>query len=256
MKREEVAIERINADRYLLATSMSMTPHRKTVLSEIIGTSLKGTGDIYGRTELNAALRRHPDIERAHIKLWLSSSAVLKRFLRSAAFQYTVASRDEILEKLRVFAPNPSFSESKKILEKENVLIVSGPPGVGKTTLAQMLTYAYIGDGWEFVAITKLEDGFAEIEDGRKQVFLFDDFLGKIALNRQALAATDSEFARFLNRVRRSKNSRFILTSRAYIYEEAYRVSEVIGDPRLDISKYVLDVGVYTRRIRSSLHYS
>lgn len=119
-----------------------------------------------------------------------------------------------------------------------------------------MLVYAYVGEEWEFTAVKNLDDEFSEIQDTKKQIFFFDDFLGKISLDRKALATRDTILARFIHRIQRSKNARFILTTRAYIYEEAHSVSESIGDPRLNISKYLLDVGVYTRRIRARILYN
>jgi hypothetical protein len=75
-------------------------------------------------------------------------------------------------------------------------------------------------------------------------------------LDRSALAHKDSELARFIKRVRTSPNARFILTTRAYIFAEARQVSEYLADRRLDISKYVLDVGIYTRRIKARIVYN
>jgi len=256
MKKERKSIEKLAPNRYLLVTSQVLTSKKKEQLAEIIGNHLQSKGDIVGQTELNSALRRNRDVERAHIKLWLSSAVVLDRFLRSAAFKYTAASRDEILGKLLVYAPNASFSNARDILEERKVLIVSGAPGVGKTTLAEMLVYAYVGEDWEFAAIRNIDDGFAEIETTKRQIFLFDDFLGKISLDRNAMAASESRFAKFVRLIRKSKNARFVLTTRAYIFEEARRVSEVIGDRRLDMSKYVLDVGEYTRRVRARIFFN
>lgn len=256
MRKERGSIDRLDPERYILATSQPLTPLQKNQLAEIIGSALKNVADVLGCTDLNAMLSRHPSIEEAHIKLWLSSTAVLKRLLRSAAFAHTAASREEMLDKLRVFVPNPSFPQAREILEKHHVLIVSGPPGVGKTTLAQMLVYAYVGEEWEFTAVNNLDDEFSEIQDTKKQIFFFDDFLGKISLDRKTLAMRDTILARFIHRIQRSKNARFVLTTRAYIYEEARSVSESIGDPRLNISKYLLDVGVYTRRIRARILYN
>ncbi len=256
MKRERGSIDALAPDRYILATSRKLTPPNKAKLAAEIGPALKDQGDILGSGELNALLRDFPDIEKAHIKLWLSSSAVLERVLHSASHTVTTITKAEIEAKVRVYAQNPSFGDAQAILEDQHVLIVSGPPGVGKTTLAEMLSYAYLADGWQLVAVRSLDDGFGAIVDSERQVFLFDDFLGKIALDTQALAAKDSDLARFMRRVRTSPNARFILTTRAHIFEEARRSSEHLADQRLDISRYLLDVGTYTRRIRARILYN
>jgi energy-coupling factor transporter ATP-binding protein EcfA2 len=256
MKRERASIDGLAPDRYLLSTSRPLSPPNKLKLAGIIGPCLKTEGDIFGPVELNSLLRKFPDVDRGHIKLWLSSAAVLDRIVRSSAYAFTATSRAEIEAKVRVYAQNPSFKEARDRLEENHVLIISGPPGVGKTTLAEMLSYAYIGEEWEFVAIRSLEDGFAAIVDAKKQIFFFDDFLGKVALDTKALASKDSELVRFIRRIRRTSNARFILTTRAYIFEEAKRVSEYIADRQLDITTYVLDVGIYTRRIRARILYN
>ena len=69
---------------------------------------------------------------------------------------------------------------------------MSGPPGVGKTTLARMIAYHYLNEGWRFYAINSLEDGFSKIDDGKPTIFFFDDFLGRIELDRQSLLQRDS----------------------------------------------------------------
>lgn len=256
MKGERPSIDALAPDRYILATSRKLTPTNKKALANEIGPALQAEDDIYGVEQLNALLRDYPDIEKAHIKLWLSGTAVLERVLHAAAHTFTELTKDDIEAKLHVYAQNPSFSDAQKILEGQHVLIVSGPPGVGKTTLAEMLSYAYLAEGWELIAIRSLDDGFGAIADTKQQIFLFDDFLGKIALDVKALAAKDSDLARFMRKVRGSPNARFILTTRAYIFEEARQASEHLADGRLDISRYLLDVGIYTRRIKARILYN
>lgn len=256
MKRERVSIDRMAPSRYLLATSRPLSHKSKAQLATIIGPALRTEDDIFSAGDLNGLLRKFPQVEKAHIKLWLSSAAVLERVTRAAAHAYAAMTNAEIAAKVRVYAQNPSFKAARDTLEEQHVLIISGPPGVGKTTLAEMLSYAYAGEDWELVPIRSLADGFEAIVDAKKQVFYFDDFLGTIALDRNALASKDSDLARFMKRIRHSPNARFILTTRAYIFEEARRVSEHLADQRLDISKYVLDVGVYTRRIKARILYN
>lgn len=256
MKRERRAIDVLAPSRYLLATSCKFTPPSKASLAALIGPCLKSEADIFGPEDLNGLLRKYPEILKAHIKLWLSGAGVLDRVVRSAAHAYATITTEDIEHKVRVYASNPSFDQSLKKLEEHHVIIISGPPGVGKTTLAEMLCYTFLSEDWELVPIRSLEDGFAAINDSKKQIFLFDDFLGRVALDKQALAHKDSEIARFMSRIRRAPNARFILTTRGHIFEEARRVSEHLGDERLDVTKYVLDVGVYTRRIKARILYN
>jgi len=256
MKRERHSIDSLVPGRYILSTSFKLTEKNKAALAQEIGPSLQDSGDIFGSADLNALLRKYPEIVKSHFKLWLSSTAMLERVLRAAAQEHGAMTRREIEEKVLVYASNPSFDEARQTLEKHHVLIVSGPPGVGKTTLAEMLVFAHLAEDWELISIRSLDDGLEEISDLKKQVFYFDDFLGRIALDKSHLARTDSDLARFINRIRKSPNARFILTTRAPIFEEARQFSEHLADKHLDLSRYLLDVGIYTRRIKARILYN
>ena len=84
MKKERPSIDALQAKRYILATSTPLTPKNKSALAEIIGPSLLTHGDIFGPDDLNALLRKYPDIETSHAKLWGRSTAVLKAVVTAA----------------------------------------------------------------------------------------------------------------------------------------------------------------------------
>ena len=128
----------------------------------------------------------------------------------------------------------------------------------GKTILARMIAYYYLVEEWRFIAINSIEDAFSRIDtdDSKLTVFFFDDFLGKVELNRPALQQNDTRFGIFLKRVRQSNNTRFILTTRAHIFEQARLEADSVDDDRLQVSKYILNVGTYTRRIKSLIFYN
>ena len=256
LRREVVKLSKLTFARYILFTSQSLTPRKSDQLGAILGTNLQTPDDVWGREDIEAAIRRQPSIEKTHIKLWLSSTAVLERVLQSGLEAFTQATRDEILDEIRVYVRNPSFDEAARRLENHKVLIVSGPPGVGKTTLAKMISYHYLKEGWRFYAINSLEDGFTRIEDKTPTLFFFDDFLGRIELDRHSLLQGESAFAIFVRRIQKSRNARFVLTTRAHIFEEARSLSDYIDDGRLQLAKYILDVGVYSRRIRSHILFN
>jgi len=256
LKKEVPKIDLLKPSRYVFFTSQSLTPARSDQLANVLGDRLKHPEDIWGADDIEAALKRHPDIEKSHLKLWMSSTAVLEKVLQSGLEAHTAATKAEVLEELRVYVRNPSFDAAFEKLEKHRVLVVSGPPGVGKTTLAKMLTYQYLNDDWQFCAIRSLDDGFAKLDEEKRTIFFFDDFLGQIELDRQALVQKDGQLARFVKRVSASKNSRFILTTRAHIFEEARRLSDHMDERRLQLSKFLLDVGQYTRSIKARIFFN
>lgn len=257
MKLERRSIDKLMPSNYILATSRPLTPKNKKDLAEIIGPSLKIESNIFGPDDLSTLLRKYPEVEKTHIKLWLTSATILNKIIHSASHTYNTITQEEIEFKSKIFVSNPSMGEGRDILEKNHILIISGPSGVGKTTLAEMLSYTYIAqDNWELNSIRSLEDGFSSINDKKRQIFLFDDFLGKISLDKHALSKKDSELYKFLHKISNSPNARFILTTRANIFEEARLNSEYLSNHLLEISKYTLDVGIYTRRIRARILYN
>lgn len=256
LRHELPKIDLLKPSRYIFVTSQSLTRAQSDELADVLGDRLKYPEDIWGAEDIEGALKRHPSIEKGHLKLWMTSTAVLEKVLHSGLEAHTAATKAEILDDLRVYVRNPSFDTAFEKIEKHRVLVVSGPPGVGKTTLAKMLTYHYLNDGWQFCAIKSLDDGFAKFDEEERTIFFFDDFLGQIELDRQALVQRDGQLARFVKRVRASKNSRFILTTRAHIFEEARRLSDHLDEGRFQLSKFLLDVGQYTRSIKARIFFN
>jgi len=121
LKRKELKkLETLKPTRYLLATSVGLTPHRKKESLEILSPYCLDTGDIVGRDDLNNLLTQHPDIERQHFKLWLTSAAVLERVLNAGIFSESDRHLDRIRQRLCRYVPNPSLARAQEILEKSH----------------------------------------------------------------------------------------------------------------------------------------
>jgi hypothetical protein len=85
IKKEAVKVRHLQPSRYVLVTSVPLSPTDKTAIIEIIGSDVLAPGDVIGQEGLNNFLNQHPEIEGKHFKLWLASRAVLDRVLHNAA---------------------------------------------------------------------------------------------------------------------------------------------------------------------------
>ena len=74
LRDERLEATKLAPTRYILVTSVSLTPARKDeIIALMEGVSLT-PADIVGREDLNNLLGLHQTIETRHFKLWLSSA--------------------------------------------------------------------------------------------------------------------------------------------------------------------------------------
>src|SRR5205814_1607334 len=135
VKKEKKKLDIIKPQRYVLVTSVALSPRNKDTLVKALEPWCKSTADIYGPSELNGFLRENPDIERAHFKLWISSTAVLEQILHSRIFnvtQFTIESTKACLSRIVL---HDGVNRALEMLHQDHHVLIVGNPGIGKTTL-------------------------------------------------------------------------------------------------------------------------
>jgi Restriction endonuclease len=134
--------------RYTYVTSRRLTDANKRALVEVLAPFVRDERDVLGDDDVRALLRRHPAVERGHVKLWIRSSAQLDRILNADVYARSEALIHDILEDLTRYVQTSSFSQAPAKLAKHNVVIIAGPQGVGKTTLARLLLLDAVRAGY------------------------------------------------------------------------------------------------------------
>tara|TARA_R110002049_G_scaffold187779_1_gene356050 strand:- start:652 stop:2946 length:2295 start_codon:yes stop_codon:yes gene_type:complete len=258
LKKEIENVKALNPDRYILTTSVGLTPPNKEYIKNLFSPYIKSTEDILGKDDLNNLLGQYPKIEENYYKLWMSSTNILNRLVNKVVYNQSKFEFDEIKESLKVYVQNDSFNEAIGILKKYNYVIISGIPGIGKTTLSRMLVYRLLAEDFEdFVYVSEsVKDAYSYYEDGKKQVFFFDDFLEKNFLETGLAVNEDSKLLKFIERIKKSKNKIFILATREYILKQAKNSFELLDDPSLELARCTLDLSKYTRKIKALILYN
>ncbi|WP_230381788.1 hypothetical protein [Pseudomonas fulva] len=219
--------------RYILAVSHKLSRLNKEQLASALGAGCPV--EVFGREDLNDLLARNPDIERRHFKLWISSSTVLQTLLNNAINGRSDAMMKDIIEKSRMFASTHNFDWTVDKLNQLGTVIITGQPGIGKTTLAEQLILRYASEGYELLCISQfIHEAEQAYEPDRLQLFYFDDFLGQNYL--QALNGHEgSHIVRFIKRVHRERaTKKFVLTSRSTILNQGRIRNDVFEHNNID----------------------
>ena len=261
LKNDEMPkVRALTPDRYVLVTSLGLTPDNKEDIMRDCSPYIRATGDIIGNTELNQLLEAHPDIEQSNFKLWLTSKAVLDRVLHNAELCQTDFIVEKIIRKLPLYVQNDCYPRAVEILENNNIVIISGEPGIGKTILAEMILYTGLSNGYLPVVIrSDLREGRTFYNKGLKQLFYYDDFLGQTFLRERygfLLRNEDSSLVDFLEMINELQKAKLVMTTREHILSNALLGSERLRRSPLLDHKCVLQINDYSHSARARILYN
>jgi len=256
LKEEAKKVTKLNPERYILSTSVGLTPANKDEIITLFNSYIKTTEDILGRDDLNNLLGQYDDVEKQYYKLWLASTAVLESILNKRIENWSALELEEIRREVSLYVMNDSYDSAASILRENRYVIISGIPGIGKTTLARMLVYKILSSEYEeFVKINSLDDAAQKLTKGKKQIFFYDDFLGSSFLDIKE-SGFESKILSFIEKVKREPDKLFVLSTREYILAAAKRQFEKFSLNNIELAKCTLDLSSYSEEIRATILYN
>lgn len=255
-REEETQLASLRPAEYRFITSFSLSKTQKDQIKTIFGPWMSGPEQVLGREDIEGLIALHPEVERRHPKLWLSTGTQLFWATHSELLNRSAALHERIDNSLRRYVVNRSYDEAHTLLEKRRVCIIAGVPGIGKTMLAHVLLADAALAGYEPVEISEdVAEGWAAFDDQAHQIFLYDDFLGELSFAERLGKNEDRRLAAFIERVASSPGKRLVLTTREYVLRDARQKYE--GLRRLgEHMDFVLELKDYQRLDRASILYT
>lgn len=256
LKEEKLKVDKLKPTSYIVATSVNLTVKQTKEIFALFSPYIKSLNNIYGKKDLNRLLDEYPKVLEASYKLWFSGTAVLQKLIR-----YHLHGRseefveEELKRRLRLYVKTPIFDNCRRTLLKNKFIIITGEPGAGKTTLAELLLYDFIKDDYQ---LTYIYDNIKEAEevlkdDDSKQVFYFDDFLGHNEIEIIRAKGLETSLTKVLQRTSRGRNKFFILTTRTFILSAAILESERLRLFNLKAKESILKLTEYSLPVRQQL---
>ncbi|WP_253957311.1 restriction endonuclease [Paenibacillus oleatilyticus] len=239
-------VRNLNPDRYILGVSFEFGLGEKEKIKELFDGYISSEGDILGKKDMNRLLRdpKYEWIVQAYPKLWMPSITIFKKILNEsvhrAAYKESAEELKEALNTSKVFVPTRIYREALHKWSQNHVIILSGEPGVGKTSMAYLLALAYLqpNDLDGFVWANSIDDVYKMLEDEKKQVFILDDFWGSIFHEEHRRRNDENRLNKLIKRIIESKvTKRLILTTREYVLQQGLQKHPELRDT---LDKYSL----------------
>lgn len=246
------------AKHYMLATTLPLTPAAKEKIMHAIP-ALRNAADIFGADDLEGLLAQNRDLRALYPALWVGDADFLRALIREAmgksSDRRSRQEMKEIAEWMPSFVPPPQAEDALRTLRESRALIITGEPGIGKTSLARHLIWQLcMGEGYEAVVSDgDWDDAWEAFNEDKKQVFFFDDFLGSTMLREGAGAPRGSSVAAFIRKLQHAEGKLLILTSREYIFRQAGQRDEDYRPERADFARFLLSMQPFGADFRREL---
>lgn len=245
-KLERLKLQRLNPARYLLVTSCALTPHNKAELHELLAPWLKVPSDIISGSDLDGWLGSNPHLLRRHVKLWLEDAEQLETILHGAIHRLSQAYLCGLQRDLVPFVHHDYVEEIDKTLARHHCCLITGAPGVGKTTLAGYLALRQAAEtGHELHAFVdrQIKDVWSILDPTRNQLFILDDFLGANFLQESEGLALERQLIELVRAVSQGNGKhKLLLTTRDYVLHQACWRLERLGDATEELGRVTVDI--------------
>lgn len=258
VNKEYAKVSALKPDRYIIVTSLPLSAKEKDELKEALSPFVKTSNDIIGQEDLNGFLAENKEIEKRFFKLWFSSINVFEAVINNAIEGRTKYLLEKIREKIPFYVVTKKLDDANKILQKEKLLLITGQPGIGKTTLAEIILFERAKNDYKIYKvenITEAENVISRNED-EKQIFYFDDFLGANYFEIVNAHKTETQLTTFVERVKNTPNKYLILTTRTVILNHAIEKYEKISQSKLASQQFEIKLTDYTKYEKALILYN
>lgn len=263
-KNEAEKVDKLKPTKYIIMTSFDLTKANCDELMAIVNANHKhihSIDDIYHLSKLNSllSLPANKHIVSEFYKLWITGTSVLERIYNNAHYNDIEYRVEDIESKMQYYVQTASLDNALEQLKHKQMLIIHGEPGIGKTTLANMIVMNYLEKGYtlKFISGNNLNELLKILSPDKEseEIIFIDDFLGANFLEL-CNSNSENQLVSFLDKYKSLNNKKVVLTTRTSIYNKAKTLYEKLERIDSKFSKFLLEVNNYSEKEKALVLYN
>ena len=190
---------------FVLLTNAPLAAKLRTSMEELLATALPAECAIksWGGDDLCALLDASPRVRLSFPQILgladlkaLIAEAVAKPIIERSTIAIDVAA-----EHARTFVPTRAYAKAIEVLRQHHFVVLTGPPEMGKTTIARILGLAQLARSWMCFECTSPGDFLQMYQADEPQVFIADDAFGSTEFSASAAREWGAQMDKLLLRV-------------------------------------------------------
>lgn len=249
LKNEVKKCKRQKPSRYILCTNIKLSPSQAQEIYDLFEGYIINEEDIVDGEKLNKYLgnKEYQHLLKVYSKLLVPNlqlvEQALDEIINRKYYNKTASFLREIQKEHKLHHNTQMLKHCIDVLERNKIIILTGNPGVGKTTTAKMIVNYFINQKVKNVLFLSDTD-FIEIEGlyQDNQIIVVDDFWGQNFSPEHKDGSRLRNFNRIINDFKESENRYLVLTSREYIIQEVLSHAEHETQKILDTDKFIVNL--------------
>lgn len=220
----------INPKYYTLITNFPLTSGQRTGLGMLVRNELSDSQIIiWGESDVSDLLDQNPHIRQSFPQILGLQD--LDKLIDDVINRDIKLRSEDIIENAKecveIFVPTNAYRKCLEYIKNNNFVVIEGPPEVGKTVIAWMVSLLFLTNGYEAFLCNRPEDFFKVYRKEKCQIFVADDAFGRTEYDITRGRQWEEDLDKILRKI--DKDHILIWTSRKHIFERALHQMDLQG---------------------------
>lgn len=216
-----------NPQEYYLFIACPLSEANHTKIFNMFSQFMTNQENIFDGNRICSLLseENYSKVLEKNFKLWATTKTILNSLYNNESYIDSATLVNKIKEHQKFYVETNSYIEVVKSLYKNNIVLIKGGPGVGKSTISEMVVLNMLSKYKDLKLIYSSYGNISSIKNiisrdvNAKELIYIDDFLGQIYLDLKNEKV--SNLNALIEYIKLNKNKYLLLNSRITILNEA-----------------------------------